>query len=83
MFKSDFKDLRKAAFSIAFGVTMGKFAAEAVTSVLSGMGLGILAVSARHDNKIAKNVCEKNNIEYESGENKKDTTDKVIGFHYE
>lgn len=39
MFKSDFKDLRKAAFSIAFGVTMGKFAAEAVISVLSGMGL--------------------------------------------
>lgn len=83
MFKSDFKYLRKAVFSIVFGATMGKFAAEAVTSVISGMGLGVLAYSAKHDNQIAKNVCEKNNIEYKSDSKKQDTTDKVIGFRCE
>ena len=83
MFKSDFKDLRKAAFSIAFGVTMGKFAAEAVISVLSGIGLGILAYAAKHDNQIAKDVCDKNNIKYESDTNEQEVTNKVIGFHCE
>lgn len=83
MFKSDFKELRKAAFSIVFGAIMGKFAAEAVTSILSRIGLGVLADAAKHGNQIAKNVCDKTNIEYESDTNKQDATDNVIGFHCE
>lgn len=35
-----FKDLRKAAFAVGFGVTMGKFAAEMTQAVITGIGLG-------------------------------------------
>lgn len=34
-----FKDLRKAAFAVSFGVAMGKFAADMVGAFLSGVGL--------------------------------------------
>ncbi len=83
MFKSDFKELRKAAFSIAFGTVVGKFAADVTISALSGIGLGILAYAAKHDNQIAKDVCDKNNIKYESDTNEQEVTNKVIGFHCE
>lgn len=83
MFKSDFKELRKASFSIAFGAVMGKFAADITISALSGIGLGILTYAAKHDNEVAKNVCDKNNIKYKSDTNKQDITDNVIGFHCE
>ena len=82
MNKNDFKNLRKAAFSVALGVTLGKTAGECVGSFFSGWGLAALKVFARHDNKIAKKVCEKANIKYDSAE-KLEETDRVIGFRCE
>ena len=83
MVKSDFKDLRKAAFSIAFGVVVGRFAADVMISSLGAIAKGILVYAANNDNKIAKTVCDENNIEYESDTNEQEVTNKVIGFHCE
>ena len=82
MDKNDFKNLRKAAFSVAFGVTLGKFVGDYASAFLSGCGLGIRGLCAKHDNKIAKEICEKVNIKYDSAE-KLEETDRVIGFRCE
>lgn len=59
------KDLRKAAFAVAFGATMGKFAAEMVKAVITGAGLGTLKFAASEGSKIAKETCEKSGIDFE------------------
>ncbi len=82
MDKNDFKKLRKAAFSVAFGVTLGKFVGDCASAFLSGCGLSILGLCDKHDNKIAKEICEKANIKYDSAE-KLEETDSVIGFRCE
>lgn len=62
---------------------MGKFAADAVAAILSGIGLGLLKNAADDGNKIAQEICEKANIEVEPKENNEDESNKVIGFHCE
>lgn len=80
-----FKDLRKAAFAVSFGVGMGKFAADMVGAFLSGVGLGSLRIAAKHGNEIAQEVCEMGKIKIEPKENKEDESESknVIGFHCE
>lgn len=78
-----FKDLRKAAFAVGFGVAMGKFAAEMIQAVITGIGLGTLKFAAKEGNEIAQEVCEKAKIKVEPEENKENESDKVIGFHCE
>lgn len=78
-----FKDLRKAAFAVSFGVAMGKFAAEMAQAVITGIGLGILKIAAKEGNEIAQEICEKAKIDVEPKENKEDESNKVIGFHCE
>jgi hypothetical protein len=63
-----FKDLRKAAFAVSFGVGMGKFAADAVAAILSGISIGLLKNAADDGNKIAQEVCEKADIKVEPKE---------------
>ena len=60
-----FKDLRKAAFAVGFGVAMGKFAAEMTQAVITGIGLGSLKVAAKKGNEIAQEVCEKVKVDVE------------------
>lgn len=78
-----FKDLRKAAFAVAFGATMGKFAAEMVQAVITGAGLGTLKFAAKEGNKVAQEVCEKAKIDIEPEKNKEEEseTKNIIGFH--
>lgn len=76
---SQFKDLRKAAFAVAFGVTMGKFAAEMVQATITGVGLGTLKFAAKNGSEIAKETCEKSGIEIEP--EKKEDPNKVVRFH--
>lgn len=78
-----FKDLRKAAFAVSFGVAMGKFAAEMAQAVITGIGLGTLKIAAKEGNEIAQEICEKAKIDVEPKENKEDESNKVIGFHCE
>lgn len=47
---------------------MGKFAADAVAAILSGIGLGLLKNAADDGNKIAQEVCEKADIKVEPKE---------------
>lgn len=56
------KDLRKAAFAVGFGFTMGKFAGDMVNAAITGVGLGVLKFAAKHDNKSAMEVCEESGI---------------------
>lgn len=70
-----FKDLRKAAFAVGFGVTMGKFAADAVAAILSGISIGLLKNAADDGNKIAQEVCEKADIKVEPEENKENESE--------
>ena len=60
-----FKDLRKAAFAVSFGVAMGKFAAEMAQAVITGIGLGTLKIAAKEGNEIAQEVCEKAKVDVE------------------
>lgn len=78
---SQFKDLRKAAFSVGFGLTVGKFAGKIVEESISGLGLGILKAAAKDGNEFAQKVCAKSGIEIESDDLKNKETDKIIGFH--
>lgn len=70
-----FKDLRKAAFAVGFGVAMGKFAAEMTQAVITGIGLGSLKVAAKKGNELAKEICEKSGIKVED-ENKDESEEK-------
>lgn len=60
-----FKDLRKAAFAVGFGVAMGKFAAEMTQAVITGIELGALKIAAKEGNEIAQEVCEKAKVDVE------------------
>jgi len=80
MYNKDFKELRKAAFSIAIGASLGKFTADIIINTISGIGLGIFNFVEKSDDKIAGDLCKKANVNIES-EHK--TSNKVIGFHVE
>lgn len=64
----EFKDLRKAAFAVGFGVTMGKAVAEMTKAVIAGIGLGILKFAAKNGDEIAQEVLKKENIKVEDTE---------------
>lgn len=70
-----FKDLRKAAFAVGFGVAMGKFAAEMTQAVITGIGLGTLEFAAKKGNKNDKKACEESGIKVED-ENKDESEEK-------
>lgn len=59
------KDLRKAAFAVGFGFTMGKFAGDIVKSAIAGVGIGILKIAAKEGNEVAQKTCEENGIDFE------------------
>lgn len=56
------KDLRKAAFAVGFGFTMGKFVGELVNAAITGVGIGVLRFAANNGNKIAQETCEESGI---------------------
>lgn len=56
------KDLRKAAFAVGFGLTMGKFAGDLVNAAITGVGIGVLKFAANNGNKIAQETCEESGI---------------------
>ena len=51
---SQFKDLRKAAFAVGFGLAMGKFAAEIAQAAINGVVIGSKATKLH--GKLAKNL---------------------------
>ncbi len=58
------KDTRKIAFSIAFGLGLGKLAAEVVACTVHGIVAGSLAALANNGNAWAQELCRKHSIEH-------------------
>lgn len=81
----DTKNLRKAAFAIGFGFTMGKYIADGLIFVEECISKDIIKTMASHGNKYAKNACETAGIKYETvvkTDIKNEPNNKVdIGFH--
>lgn len=81
----DTKNLRKAAFTIGFGLTMGKYIADDVNFVYECIIKDILMAMASRDNKHAQNACKAAGLEYKKTiktDIKNEPNNKVdIGFH--
>ncbi len=60
------KDLRKAAFAVGFGFTMGKFVGELVNAAITGVGIGVLQFAANNGNDIAQKTCKESGIKTKS-----------------
>lgn len=85
MSTKELKQLRKAAFAIGFGFTMGKFAANVTAKCMDKAYNAVMRKAIKYyadnGNKRMQELCEEYGINYED-RNKKKTTDKVIiGFH--
>lgn len=73
MNKNDLKAIRKAAFAVGVGFTVGKAVGGYINAAISGVYLGMLKSLAKHGNEVAKDACERCNIEYEESEKKKES----------
>ena len=60
------KDLRRAAFAVGFGITVGKTVGDWVGAVINGAGLGIIKGLAKHGNETAQKVCKDSDLDYET-----------------
>lgn len=76
----DFKDLRKAAFAVGFGFTVGKAVGGFVDAALNGVVISFARMSARNGNKFMQDVCQKTGINYETYEKKEDESKIKMGF---
>ena len=59
------KDLRRAAFAVGFGLTVGKAVGDCVSALIGGATTGVVQLMAKHGNGAAKKACEENGIEYD------------------
>lgn len=82
MNKNDIKVIRKAAFAVGVGFTVGKNVGSLINAGISGVYLGMMKSLAKHGNEVARDICERCDIEYEESDKKKKESDKVVmGFH--
>ena len=77
---SNFKDLRKAAFAVGVGLTVGKYVGKCFTVGMEELTKAVVKQFAKNGNKYAQRACDEANIRYEedSKENKSEVT---MGFH--
>lgn len=76
------KDVRKVAFAVGFGLTLGKSVAELVDVALDTAVARVTKHFAKNGNELAQDICVKNHIRYE--EDPKEEKSKVeMGFHCE
>lgn len=75
------KDIRKAAFAVGIGFTVGKECGEYISAVLGGILIGVTRGFAKHGNKFAQDVCDGIGIEYEMKDDKEVSNKTEIGFH--
>lgn len=79
MDKNMYKDLRKAAFAVGLGFTIGRYVGRILNSVVDGAGRALVSTWASHGDEFSQKVCDNCNIEY----NKKVPDDEPkmkIGF---
>lgn len=76
------KNIRKVAFAVGVGFTVGKAVGAYVNSIIDGALLGTLKGLAKCGNKLAQETCKCNNIEYEESDKKKEDSEGFkMGFH--
>lgn len=76
------KNMRKAAFAVGVGFTVGKTVGGYASAVMNGVGLGILKSLAKHGNQIAQETCKHCDIEYKKGNEQEKKSDEIkMGFH--
>lgn len=63
------KGLGKTAFTVAFGLVMGKYVGELTKSVSDGVLESLLSNLAKRGNEVAKKTCDVNGIKYGSDHN--------------
>lgn len=80
MSKDTLKDLRKAAFAVGFGFTVGKYVGKLFNSVIDGAVRGIISISARRGNEFAQEMCNRTNIEYKVNTTCDEEPKMKIGF---
>ena len=56
----DIKNLRKAAFAVGFGITVGKTIGDIVSAGINGMVLGLVKCVKESSQK----ACKKDDVEY-------------------
>lgn len=73
------KDIRKAAFAVGLGFTLGKECGKWINHAIDRLIVDVARNLAKDGNETAQDICKRANIKYEE---KEEATAKVnIGFH--
>ena len=76
------KNIRKVAFAVGFGLTLGKMAGGIVDSVLEGVARGTLKFMAGTGNETAQSICKEAGVKYEYKTKHEEEPEKIkMGFH--
>jgi len=76
------KNIRKVAFAVGFGLTLGKMAGGIVDSALKGVVRGTLKIMAGKGNEIAQIICKEADVKYNDKSQHEEESEKVkMGFH--
>ena len=76
----DAKDIRKAAFAVGLGFTLGKECGDMISAILNRLVVSTARNFAKDGNKAAQKFCNEAKIRYEDP--KENISNKVtIGFH--
>lgn len=60
-------NIRKVAFAVGFGLTMGTFVGGCLKSAVNGAIKGSVRRMAEEGSKVAQDICKKANVHYETG----------------
>ena len=58
------KNIRRVAFTVGFGLTLGKMTGDIVGSALDGFARGALKFMADIGNKTAQSICKEVGVKY-------------------
>ena len=76
------KNIRKVAFAVGFGLTLGKMAGDIVDSVLDGIARVTLKFMADKGNEAAQSICKEAGVKYNDKSQHEEEPEKVkMGFH--
>lgn len=78
----DTKNLRRVAFTVGFGLTLGKMTGDIVGSALDGFARGTLKFMANKGNETAQSICKEVGVKYNDKSQHEQEPEKVkMGFH--
>lgn len=76
----NFKDLRKAAFAVGFGFTMGKTMADWICIFVNPLMLAPIEMAANNGSESARRMLEAGGIKYKKEESSTDKDQVKMGF---